>query len=141
MASKHGLLFLGLVYLQAALVRAVPDWVPPEIIDMVQDDKQRCMEEHGTSEAMIQEVAQGKISSDRSITCYMYCLLEAFSLVDDEANLETDMLMGILPEHLQDLAEQILGKCNPAAGSDNCEKMYNLAVCVQQAVPEMWFIV
>ncbi|XP_076642046.1 odorant binding protein 1 [Halictus rubicundus] len=141
MATKHGLLLLGLVCLQAAVVRAVPDWVPPEVIEMVQDDKHRCMEEHGTTEDQIQQVAAGNIPNDPSITCYMYCLLEAFSLVDEEANLEGDMLMGLLPESLQDTAETVLSKCTPGAGADNCERMYSIAVCVHQAVPELWFIV
>ncbi|XP_076276130.1 odorant binding protein 1 isoform X3 [Lasioglossum baleicum] len=141
MATKHGLLFFGLVCLQAALVRAVPDWLPPEIIDMVQDDKQRCMEEHGTTEEQIQQVMQGNIPNDRSITCYMYCLLEAFSLVDDEANLESDMLMGFLPENLLDTAAQVMAKCTPGAGADNCERLHSIAVCVYEAVPELWFIV
>ncbi|XP_076276128.1 odorant binding protein 1 isoform X2 [Lasioglossum baleicum] len=137
MATKHGLLFFGLVCLQAALVRAVPDWLPPEIIDMVQDDKQRCMEEHGTTEEQIQQVMQGNIPNDRSITCYMYCLLEAFSLVDDEANLESDMLMGFLPENLLDTAAQVMAKCTPGAGADNCERLHSIAVCVYEAVPEV----
>ncbi|XP_031833781.1 odorant binding protein 1 [Nomia melanderi] len=142
MGTNHGLLFLGIVFVHAACVFAgVPDWIPPEVIDMVQDDKNRCMAEHGTQEAEIAEVQAGRITSARSITCYMYCLLEAFSLVDDEGNLESDMLMGLLPENLQDTAESVLAKCTPAAGADPCEKIYNLAVCVYNTVPDLWFVV
>ncbi|XP_076237096.1 odorant binding protein 1 [Calliopsis andreniformis] len=141
MVGKDSLLFLALVCSQAILVYALPDWVPPEILDMVQDDKQRCMAEHGTTQAQIDDVDKGNIVNDKSISCYMYCLLEAFSLVDDEANLETDMLMGLLPDNLQDTAEDILGKCTPTSGSDNCDKIFNLAKCVQSAAPELWFIV
>ncbi|KZC04404.1 PREDICTED: general odorant-binding protein 69a-like [Dufourea novaeangliae] len=141
MDTKHCLLFLGLVCVQAALVSAVPDWVPPEIIEMVQEDKARCMGEHGTQEAQIQEVSAGNLINDKSITCYMYCLMEAFSLVDEDANLETEMLLGILPENLQATAADIMGKCTPTSGSDNCEKIFNLAKCVQAAVPELWFII
>ena len=141
MDTKHSLLFLALVCVQAVLVRAVPDWVPPEVLDMVQDDKERCMGEHGTSQGQIDAVGSGNIVNEPSITCYMYCLLEAFSLVDEDGNLETDMLLGLLPDKFQDTAVEVLDKCTPTTGSDNCEKMFNLAKCVYSAVPELWFIV
>ncbi|KOC66869.1 Pheromone-binding protein-related protein 1, partial [Habropoda laboriosa] len=114
-----------------------PDWIPPEIFDMVADDKARCMGEHGTTQAQIDEVDKGTVLDNPSITCYMYCLLEAFSLVDEEANIDTDMLLGLLPENLQDRAESILGQCTPTTGSDNCNKIYNLATCVQKLAPDV----
>ncbi|XP_076620191.1 odorant binding protein 1 [Colletes latitarsis] len=141
MDNTNALLFLTLVCLQAMFVRAAPDWVPPEVFEMVQEDKQRCMSEHGTTQAQIDEVDKGIMTNDPSITCYMYCLLEAFSLVDDEANLETDMLMGLLPDNLQDKATEVLGKCTPTVGTDNCNKIFNLGKCVYDAVPDLWFIV
>ncbi|XP_076175592.1 odorant binding protein 1 [Ptiloglossa arizonensis] len=141
MDTKGGLLFLALVCVQAVFVRAVPDWVPPELMDMVQDDKQRCMAEHGTTQAQIDDVSNGNLVDDKSITCYMYCLLEAFSLVDEDGQLDTDMLLGVLPEHFHDLAVDILGKCTPTTGADNCDKVLNLGRCIYTAVPDMWFIV
>ncbi|KAF3430477.1 hypothetical protein E2986_07428 [Frieseomelitta varia] len=62
MAMKQGLLYLGLylLCLQTILVNAVPDWVPPEIFDMVADDKARCMSEHGTT--------QGQYFAARAVT-------------------------------------------------------------------------
>ncbi|XP_043516610.1 general odorant-binding protein 69a-like [Frieseomelitta varia] len=143
MAMKQGLLYLGLylLCLQTILVNAVPDWVPPEIFDMVADDKARCMSEHGTTQAQIDEVDKGILKDEPSITCYMYCLLETFSLVDEEADIDTDMMMGLLPEELQARAQEIIPKCTPASGSDNCNKIFNLAKCVQSAAPDLWFIV
>lgn len=92
-----------------------PDWVPPEVFDLVAEDKARCMSEHGTTQgqqnsrsendqrilkknfeksrsikiifqsslnaAQIDDVDKGNLVNEPSITCYMYCLLEAFSLV------------------------------------------------------------
>ncbi|CAK9819635.1 General odorant-binding protein 69a [Anthophora plagiata] len=140
MDTKQGLLFFGFVCLQAVLVSAAPDWVPPEIFEMVADDKARCMGEHGTTQAQIDEVDQGKLENNPSITCYMYCLLEAFSLVDDEGNLDADMMLGLLPESLQERAESIVGQCTPTTGTDNCNKIFNLASCVQKLAPDVWFI-
>ncbi|XP_076760533.1 odorant binding protein 1 [Xylocopa sonorina] len=141
MGAKQALPFLAFVCLQAVVVRAAPDWVPAEILDMVQEDKARCMSEHGTTQAQIDEVDKGTLSNDRSITCYMYCLLEAFSLADEEGDIDQDMLLGLLPDSLQDKATSIMGKCVPATGADGCEKIYNLAKCVQAAAPELWFII
>ncbi|CAD1473714.1 unnamed protein product, partial [Heterotrigona itama] len=33
--------------------------------------------------------------------------------VDDEANLDTDMMMGLLPDQLQTRAQEIIPKCTP----------------------------
>ncbi|XP_054000124.1 general odorant-binding protein 69a-like [Hylaeus anthracinus] len=141
MDAKGALLVLAIVCVQAMFVHAVPEWVPEEVFEMVADDKQRCMSEHGTTQAQIDDVGVGKMENNPSITCYMYCLLEAFSLVDEEANLETDMLLGIIPEHLHETASKVLGACTPTTGTDNCNKIFNLGKCVYAQVPDLWFIV
>nr|UHN91809.1 general odorant binding protein 4 [Quadrastichus mendeli] len=118
-----------------------PDWISPEILEMVQSDKARCMGEHGTTEALIEEVNQGHLPNDRAITCYMYCLFEAFSLVDEDGELEVEMLVGFLPEHMQEVANELIEACAKESGSDVCEKMYAVAKCVQQRRPDLWFMI
>jgi len=138
----HVSVILGVVLLQAIYVSAgPPDWIPPEMLEMVQGDKERCMAEHGTSQALIDQVNDGKLSEDRSITCYMNCLLDAFSLVDEEGNLEAEMLISVIPAEFQEIGNKILNKCAVQDGADPCEKIYNVAKCVQSTVPELWFMV
>lgn len=138
----HVSVILSVVLLQAIYVSAgPPDWIPPEMLEMVQSDKERCMAEHGTSQTLIDEVNDGKLTNDRSITCYMHCLLEAFSLVDDEGNLEAEMLLSVVPEQYQKIGTELLNKCAVQTGADECEKILNVAKCVQGAVPELWFMV
>ncbi|GAB1863354.1 General odorant-binding protein 69a-like [Camponotus japonicus] len=138
----HVSVILGMVFLQAIYVSAgPPDWIPPEMLEMVQADKERCMAEHGTSQALIDEVNDGKLSEDRSITCYMHCLLDSFSLVDEEGDLETDMLLSVIPEEFQEIGSKILNKCAKQDGADVCDKIFNVAKCVQGTVPELWFMV
>lgn len=89
--------------------------------------------------------------------------------MDDDANVDEDMMLGLLPDHLQERAQSIMGKCLPTctyriinidrsetstskvflffkfpfsfsfsvAGSDNCNKIYNLAKCVQESAPDV----
>ncbi|XP_011251750.1 general odorant-binding protein 69a [Camponotus floridanus] len=138
----HVSVILGMVFLQAIYVSAgPPDWIPPEMLEMVQADKERCMAEHGTSQALIDEVNDGKLSEDRSITCYMHCLLDSFSLVDEEGDLETEMLLSVIPEEFQEIGNKILTKCAKQDGADVCDKIFNVAKCVQGTVPELWFMV
>ncbi|XP_020289884.1 uncharacterized protein LOC109857704 [Pseudomyrmex gracilis] len=139
----HVSVILGVVLLQAVLYvsAAPPDWVPPEMLEMVQSDKERCMAEHGTTQALIDEVNDGKLTEDRSITCYMNCLLDAFSLVDEEGNLEAEMLISVIPAEFQEIGNKILNKCAHQDGTDPCDKIYKVAKCVQATVPELWFMV
>ncbi|XP_058795249.1 general odorant-binding protein 69a-like [Phymastichus coffea] len=118
-----------------------PDWISPEILEMVQADKARCMGEHGTTEALIEEVNQGHLPDDKAITCYMYCLFEAFSLVDEDGELEVEMLVGFLPENMQGVASELIDACAKEQGTDVCNKMYVVAKCVQQRRPDLWFMI
>ncbi|KAK2579462.1 hypothetical protein KPH14_010777 [Odynerus spinipes] len=142
MQGKYVLTIFAIVALQDVRVTAgPPDWIPPEMLEMVAGDKARCMEEHGTSQALIDQVNDGNLVNDRSLTCYMFCLLDAFSLVDDDGNLESEMLLGFIPDNLKELGNDILNACAKQDGADGCERIYNVAKCVQQKVPELWFMV
>ncbi|XP_001600769.1 general odorant-binding protein 69a [Nasonia vitripennis] len=135
--SLCALVVLSLV----CLVRAgPPDWISAEILEMVQSDKGRCMAEHGTTEALIDDVNKGNLPNDKAITCYMYCLFEAFSLVDEEANIEVEMLVGFLPEHMQAVANELIDVCAKLDGADVCDKMYVMAKCVMEKRPDLWFM-
>ncbi|KAL2712193.1 general odorant-binding protein 83a-like [Vespula squamosa] len=126
-----------------------PDWVPAELLEMVAGDKSRCMEEHGTTQALIDQVNDGNLVNDRALSCYMFCLLDAFSLVnsifdlivDEEGNLEAEMLLGFLPENLVAKGTDILNACAKQDGADGCDRVFNVAKCVQAKVPELWFMV
>ncbi|EFN89245.1 Pheromone-binding protein-related protein 1 [Harpegnathos saltator] len=107
------------------------------MLEMVQGDKERCMAEHGTSQDLIDQVNDGHLSDDRSITCYMNCLLDAFSLVDEEGDLEADMLISVIPEQYQEIGTKLLTKCAKQDGADPCEKIFKVAQCVQGTVPEV----
>ncbi|KAI4475673.1 hypothetical protein M0802_015073 [Mischocyttarus mexicanus] len=111
------------------------------MIEMVAGDKARCMEEHGTTQALIDQVNDGNLVNDRSLSCYMYCMLESFSLVDEEGNLESEMLLGFIPDNLKDMGTDVLNACAKQDGADGCERVFNVAKCVQQKVPELWFMV
>lgn len=99
------------------------------------------MSEHGTTQAQIDEVNDGVLVHSKAIGCYMYCMLDAFSLADEEGNLEAEMLISFLPEDLQEMGTNILNKCAKQDGEDNCDKIFNVAKCVQAEVPELWFMV
>nr|UEN71174.1 odorant-binding protein 9 [Gregopimpla kuwanae] len=62
---------------------ALPEWVTQDIIDMVHDDKERCMQEHGTTQDLIDKVNDGNIVNERTLTCYMNCLFESFGVVSE----------------------------------------------------------
>jgi hypothetical protein len=57
--------------------------------------------------------------------------------VDEEANIELDMLIGFLPEHIQSVAGEVMTACAKQQGTDVCNRMYNIAKCVQEKRPEV----
>nr|AQN78387.1 odorant-binding protein 9 [Meteorus pulchricornis] len=118
----------------------LPDWVSDDMIEMVAEDKARCLGETGATQGLIDEVNEGKLPTDKSLACYMYCLFESLSLVDEDGVLDYEMIAGFLPDDMQSTATNILGACAAQPGADNCEKMYNIGVCVQAKDPSMFFM-
>ncbi|RLZ02146.1 Odorant binding protein 4 [Cephus cinctus] len=119
----------------------LPDWVTPEMTDMVKDDKIRCMNEHGTDEEMIVRANDGDLVDDRKLKCYMYCLMESFGLVDTDGEFEMELLIGFLPENLQDVARNAMNACADEGGDDPCEKVYMHSLCIYKRNPQLWFLI
>ncbi|XP_034946448.1 general odorant-binding protein 69a-like isoform X2 [Chelonus insularis] len=104
-------IFLSL-FLQTSFISAkLPDWVTPEMVAMVADDKAKCMAVHGTTQDLIDSVNDGNIPNDPKITCYMYCLFESFSVIDEDGQLEAEMLAGLFPEDIQAKGLKVLPPC------------------------------
>ncbi|XP_044007065.1 general odorant-binding protein 69a-like [Aphidius gifuensis] len=134
-------IFFGIL-LQAVFITAkLPDFITPDMVAMVADDKAKCMGLHGTTEALIDQVNEGTIVNDRAITCYMHCLFETFGVIDEDGELEVEMLVGMFPESIQDAGRELFNKCASQTGSDDCDKVFNIAKCVQQTRPDMWFMI
>ncbi|XP_014213665.1 pheromone-binding protein-related protein 6-like [Copidosoma floridanum] len=129
--------------LQAVFVSAGkrPDFVTDEMMEIVRPDKEKCMAEHGTTEDLIDEVNDGHLQDNRAITCYMHCLFEAFSLIDDDGELEVEMLVGFIPEEFKAVAEDLIEHCAHLKGTDPCNTMFVMAKCVQDKRPDLWFMV
>ncbi|XP_012277309.1 pheromone-binding protein-related protein 6 [Orussus abietinus] len=137
-----GTVFVAASLLQIVLVSAkVPDWVTPEMLAMVKDDKETCMSTHSTTQDMIDQVDNGFVPDIRSLKCYMHCLFEAISMIDEDGNLEVELMTGMLPENMQDDARNVLDKCSKEDGADECEKVYNIATCIGKANPKLMVII
>ncbi|XP_043283074.1 general odorant-binding protein 69a-like [Venturia canescens] len=119
----------------------LPDFVTPEIIEMVHDDKIRCMDKFGTDQGMIDQVNTGTILNDPKLTCYMHCLFESFGVIDeDSGDFEYEMLLGFFPDDIQAQGRDILSSCAEQDGADLCDKVYKIATCIQAKAPTMWFM-
>ncbi|KAJ8664399.1 hypothetical protein QAD02_006061 [Eretmocerus hayati] len=145
MRDYVGLVLIGLIgcMMRYSSVEAKhpADFITPEIMEMIRPDKERCMAEHGTTEELIQEVNDGHLPDDRRITCYAFCLFEAFSLIDDEGTLEVEMLIGFIPDEYKAVAHDLIEHCAHETGTDVCNKMYKMAKCVQAKRPDLWFMI
>nr|UQJ72437.1 odorant binding protein 1 [Trissolcus basalis] len=128
--------------IQATLVIAKrPDFIDDDMMEMIKEDKAQCMQEHGTTEDMIEKASEGNIPNDSHITCYISCLLTRLGMLTDDGAIDADMMLSVVPDEIQDKAQQVLEKCGALTGTNNCERMYNAAQCILKNCPEMWFIV
>lgn len=57
--------------------------------------------------------------------------------VDDDANIEVEMLVGFLPEHMQAVANELIDTCAKVQAADVCDRMYLMAKCVMEKRPDV----
>nr|QNC49767.1 odorant binding protein 2 [Trissolcus japonicus] len=128
--------------LQATLVIAKrPDFIDDDMMEMIKEDKTQCMQEHGTTEDMIEKASERNVANDPHITCYISCMLTRLGMMTDDGVIDADMMLSVIPDDIQDVAAKVLDTCGTLTGADKCEKMYNAVQCIINNCPEMWFIV
>nr|QHN69066.1 odorant binding protein 9 [Sirex nitobei] len=139
--EKLRLVIILTLCFQTILIRAkLPDWAPPDIIELVAEDKKRCMDEHKVDQATIDKADNGDIPNEQNIKCYMHCMMESFSVVDEDGEIEEETFVGFLPEQFQTKARQSLSACANKGGADPCDKLYNTMMCFIPLAPELWYV-
>ena len=60
-----------------------------------------------------------------------------FIKVDEDGDLEVEMLVGFMPENMQEAGLELIEHCAHLPGADVCDKMYQRAKCVQEKRPDV----
>ncbi|VVC25514.1 Pheromone/general odorant binding protein [Cinara cedri] len=104
---------------------------PGEIEDMKVALYSACSKKFPITEEMKANAKNGIFSEDRGFKCFVMCVFEEVSLIDDEGNIDESSLIAMADGDMKPLIEDAAKTCLPniAGKPDSCEVAFNFVVC------------
>ncbi|XP_034238292.1 general odorant-binding protein 83a-like [Thrips palmi] len=99
-----------------------------------------CMEETGVAEATIEACKTGNFADDPKLRCYLKCVYQQMTVMDDDGMVDADMMVTMLPEEIQAKAEPILQVCKAVNGADACENAMQFNKCLYEKAPDYYIV-
>nr|WBU77195.1 odorant-binding protein [Odontothrips loti] len=102
--------------------------------------REACVGETGVAEAAIDGCLSGNFADDPKLKCYMKCVYQQMTVMDDDGLVDADMMLTMLPEEIQPKAEPILMACKDVHGSDACDNAMLFNKCLYAKAPEYYLL-
>ncbi|KAJ1528312.1 hypothetical protein ONE63_006734 [Megalurothrips usitatus] len=113
-------------------------------VELTEDQKQlmgqlreACMGETGVDAAALDGCLSGNFPDDPKLKCYMKCVYQQMTVMDDDGMVDADMMLTMLPEDIQPKAEGILNACKDVHGADACDNAMLFNKCLYAKAPEV----
>ncbi|KAF5272422.1 hypothetical protein FQA39_LY07890 [Lamprigera yunnana] len=97
----------------------------------IDENARDCYKENNLTRKQLDDaLALSRLPNDRSIKCFLNCVMTHLDMVDESGNLVEDNFKKYLYVHNDVMEDQIYKACKDLEGDDGCEKMYNIAECL-----------
>ncbi|CAG9829023.1 unnamed protein product [Diabrotica balteata] len=115
----------------------------PHLHELMDESHNRCKRITGASEALIEEMTNGRFPEDIAIKRYTYCLWMVVMGLHEDLVLDSRKMYYYIPDmHKEDAVHYM--KCNEEArklpGDDLVLKIWNMQKCVQKTIDEKHYI-
>ncbi|XP_026319965.1 general odorant-binding protein 83a-like isoform X2 [Hyposmocoma kahamanoa] len=113
-----------------------------EIKEIIQHIHNECVGKTGAAEEDIQNCENGIFKDDPKLKCYMFCLLEEASLVDDDGIVDYDMMISLIPEDYYDPVSKMIFTCKhlDTPDKDKCQRAFDVHKCSYEKNPDLYFL-
>ncbi|XP_053619309.1 general odorant-binding protein 83a [Plodia interpunctella] len=113
-----------------------------EIKEIIQHVHNECVGKTGVAEEDIANCENGIFKDDEKLKCYMFCLLEEASLVDDDDSVDYDMLVSLIPEEYSERASKMIFGCKHLDTNDKnkCQRAFDVHKCSYDKDPDFYFL-
>ncbi|XP_045527911.1 general odorant-binding protein 83a-like [Pieris brassicae] len=113
-----------------------------EIKEIIGHVHNECVSQTGVAEEDIANCENGIFKEDNKLKCYMFCLLEEGSLVDDEENVDYDMMISLIPEQYTDRVSKMISSCKHLDTKDKnkCQRAFDVHKCSYERDPNFYFL-
>ncbi|XP_073957738.1 general odorant-binding protein 83a-like [Choristoneura fumiferana] len=113
-----------------------------EIKEIIQHVHNECVSKTGATEEDIANCENGIFKEDPKLKCYMFCLMEEASLVDENDNVDYDMMVSLIPEQYFDRVTKIILGCKhlDTPDKDKCQRAFDVHKCSYEKDPHFYFL-
>ncbi|XP_075971949.1 general odorant-binding protein 83a-like [Anticarsia gemmatalis] len=113
-----------------------------EINEIIQQVHDECKGKTGTIEEDIANCENGIFKEDQKLKCYMFCLLEEASLVDENDMVDYDMMFSMIPEPYNERYQKTILACKheDTMDKDKCQRAFDVHRCSYKVDPDMYFL-
>ncbi|CAB3239931.1 unnamed protein product [Arctia plantaginis] len=110
-----------------------------EIKEIIQTVHDECVGKTGVSEEDITNCENGIFKEDPKLKCYMFCLMEEASLVDDDDTVDYDMLVSLIPEEYFERTSKMIFACKhlDTPDKDKCQGAFDVHKCSYEKDPDV----
>lgn len=80
-------------------------------------------------------ITKDKKTAPKNMQCYSLCYNKKLNIVNEKIELNEKVLAGLLSDYLkgdQNRVKAVIDKCKVITGADNCEKAFNVEVCLRE---------
>ncbi|CAH1639679.1 unnamed protein product [Spodoptera littoralis] len=113
-----------------------------EIKEIIQTVHDECVAKTGVAEEDITNCENGIFKEDAKLKCYMFCLLEEASLVDDDDTVDYDMLVSLIPDEYYERTTKMIFACKhlDTPDKDRCQRAFEVHKCSYEKDPDLYFL-
>ncbi|XP_038207751.1 pheromone-binding protein-related protein 6-like [Zerene cesonia] len=113
-----------------------------EIKEIIEHVHNECVGLTGVAEEDIANCENGIFKEDNKLKCYMFCLLEEGSLVDDDGNVDYDMMISLIPEQYTERVTKMITACKhlDTKDKDKCQRAFDVHQCSYKQDPDVSFL-
>ncbi|XP_047985436.1 general odorant-binding protein 83a-like [Leguminivora glycinivorella] len=113
-----------------------------EIKEIIQHVHNECVGKTGVAEEDIANCENGIFKEDTKLKCYMFCLLEEASLVDETDTVDYEMMVSLIPEQYYDRVSKMIFACKhlDTPDKDKCQRAFDVHKCSYSKDPDLYFL-
>nr|WHU27540.1 odorant binding protein 21 [Heliconius charithonia] len=113
-----------------------------EIKEIIQHIHGECVAKTEVTEEDIANCENGIFKEDIKLKCYMFCLLEEGSLVDENDNVDYDMMISLIPDQYTDRVSKMITACKhlDTPNKNKCQRAFDVHKCSYDTDPKFYFL-
>ncbi|CAH0592408.1 unnamed protein product [Chrysodeixis includens] len=113
-----------------------------EIKEIIQTVHDECVSKTGVAEEDITNCENGIFKEDVKLKCYMFCLMEEASLVDENDVVDYDLLVSLIPDEYYDRTSNMIFACKhlDTPDKDKCQRAFDVHKCSYDKDPALYFL-